>query len=105
MRKINKRKIIQNKLKIMIRDILILFAFFMILGIIFNRNYASNYINKEEIIVQSSNTLWTIASKICSENSKLNIESVMSDIKKINNMNNCDIFEGQVLYVPVYSKI
>ena len=66
----------------MMRDTIIIFSIFVVIGIFCNKNYASNYINKKEIIVQESNTLWTIAGRICKNDSKLDIQKVICDIKK-----------------------
>ena len=92
----------KQKYKIMVRDIILLFILFTFVALLCNNNYASRYINKKEIVVQKSNTLWTIASNICKQDDNLNIQNVILDIKRINNMKNCDIYDGQKIYIPVY---
>ena len=54
------------------------------------------------ITIESGDTLWDIASDLCKNNENLNIQNVVIDIKKINGLNNSDIYVGQQLSIPIY---
>ena len=88
-----------------VKKIIIFILLIIIFIIVFTNNHKYSYSNTEEIVVQKSNTLWTIASNICMEDEKLNIQKVIADIKEINSMKSCDIYAGQVICIPVYNYI
>ena len=69
----------------------------------FNQNcIADKQIKVEEITVNKYDTLWDIAKNICDDNQNLNVQNVIIQIKKINGLNNSDIYVGQQLYIPIY---
>ena len=51
-------------------------------------------------MVQTQDTLWTIAAKITDEES--NIRNTIIEIKEINEMEDAQIYAGQTLKLPIY---
>lgn len=86
-----------------IKKIIIIILLIIVFTIIFKSNHKYSYSNTKEMVVQKSNTLWTIANNICIGDENLNIQKVIADIKEINSMKSCDIYVGQVIYIPVYN--
>ncbi len=90
--------------KIVIKNIMILFAIFTLLGTCLNIAVAKKEFVTKEYVVCQNDTLWNISSKICKKSSdkNLKIQNVIKDIKTINNLSNTDIYEGEIIKLPVY---
>lgn len=52
-----------------------------------------------EIVVSRGDTMWDIIQDVYGENT--DIRRVISSVKRVNNMENTDIYEGQVIVLPV----
>lgn len=103
-----KKKICKNK-KIYINYRVLISNVLIILAIIFIFNTFNNdAIGKRQFVTKSytinqNDTLWNIAIDICKNNDDLNIQNVISDIEKVNNMQNSNIYSGQEIKLPVYN--
>jgi len=65
-------------------------------------SFAEEQTKVKQITVNECDTLWNIAADICEDNESLNIQNVIIEIKKINNLNASDIYVGQLLFIPIY---
>lgn len=83
-------------------NVIILLAIFMIYNIFTSNIFGKKELKTRELTVASQDTLWNISSKICKDNSSLNIQEVINDIKEINGLENCNIVAGDILAIPVY---
>lgn len=90
--------------KILVKNIVILFFVLSVIGLFLNSLNAKEELKLKEYQVSSNDTLWNISSSICNKSSKtdLNIQSVIKEIKKINNLKSNNIYEGQILNLPIY---
>lgn len=88
-------------LKLLLKNILILFLFIVALHFIFNSLFAKKEFATKEIVVMRGETLWSIASDMLDENNQ-NIDHIIYDIQEINNMSSSDIYVGQTILVPIY---
>lgn len=71
--------------------------------VFFNQNcLAKKQLAMKQVCVNNNDTLWSIAGNICDKNESLNIQNVIIDIKKINNLDNSNIYVGQTLFIPSY---
>ncbi len=94
----------KNRRNILKSNIILLLVIFSCFGIF------TTFINaKEEIItsdyfIQENDTLWNIAGEICKSNSDkdLNRQNIIIKIKNINNLEESNIYAGQVIKLPVY---
>lgn len=68
----------------------------------FNVNFANEQLEVVGHQVSYNDTLWDLASDICDSNENLNIQNVIIEIKEINNLTDSVIYNGQVIYLPVY---
>jgi len=83
-------------------NILFVLGLFIIFNILTSQIFGKKEIKTTDITIKSGDTLWGISSNICKEDSSLNIQEVIYDIKEINNLTSSDIIEGNVIQVPVY---
>ncbi|MFT4147333.1 MAG: LysM peptidoglycan-binding domain-containing protein [Micrococcaceae bacterium] len=70
---------------------------FVLLSMVLAPNASATDANQPSVAVHSGQSLWTVA-----ENLELHrdVRDVMSDIMKLNNLNNTVISPGERLYVP-----
>ena len=83
-------------------NILFILSVLFILSLFTNFNLANKQIKTNEIIVQNEDTIWNLAKNACKDKDNINIQNVVIEIKKINNLTSSDIYVGQVLYIPIY---
>lgn len=84
-------------------NVIILATIFVLFNAIGNFTFGSKNIETKTIMVESHDTLWSIASDICKASTEdLNVQNIIIEIKNINNLNSSDIFVGQELNIPVY---
>lgn len=97
----NKRRknVLKRKGKI---NILMLAICLIIISFISQKCIAEKQIEVKEITISEYNTLWNIASEICEDNDNLNVQKVIIEIKKINNLDSSNIYVGQQLFIPIY---
>lgn len=88
-------------LKLLFKNVLILFLFIVILHVIFNSLLAKKEFVTKELVVVPGDTLWSIASDMMDDNNT-DIYRIMYDIKEINNMSESILYTGQTIYVPIY---
>ena len=90
--------------KILVNNIVMLFLVLSVLGIFLNFSSAKEEMPLIEYEVSSNDTLWNISANICKKSDKenLNVQNVIKEIKKINNLQSSNIYEGQTLNLPVY---
>ena len=83
-----------------------IFTIFLVISVCFI--FSSKSFGKKEIptynyTVSSNDTLWNISKDVCNKSDEnLDIQNVVRDIKVRNNLNDSDIFVGQVLKLPIY---
>ena len=92
----------KGKIKTLRNNILILFIAIVLLNIIFINLDACKYVETYEFVVLPGDTLWKIAEDNYSDIDDLNMHEVIYDIQELNNLDNCVVYEGQVLSLPVY---
>lgn len=92
----------KNSAKRIFQNIIILLILFVIISTFLNVSLGSNKLTTKTLIVDSGTTLWNIANKICTNNSNLNVQNVILQIKKLNNLDDSIIYEGQELLVYEY---
>ena len=68
-------------LKLLLKNILILFLFIVVLHFIFNSLFAKKEFATKEIVVMRGETLWSIASGMLDENNP-NIDHIIYDIQQ-----------------------
>ena len=97
----NKRRknVVKRKGKI---SILMLAICLITISFISQKCIAEKQIEVKEITISEYDTLWNIASGICENNENLNIQNVIIEIKKINNLDSSNIYVGQQLFIPIY---
>jgi len=84
-------------------NVMILATIFVLFNAIGNFTFGSKNIETKTIMVESRDTLWSIAEDICKASTEdLNVQNVIIEIKNINKLNSSEIFAGQELNVPVY---
>jgi hypothetical protein len=93
---------IGNKSKKIFKNIILLVIIFIIVSMFLNVSLGKDKLTTKTVIVDSGTTLWNIANKICKNNPELNVQNVVIQIKKINNMQDSMIYEGQELLVYEY---
>lgn len=92
------------KKKVKIRAKLILFIFIVLVtfGFFTSFGFSKQQINTYEFQISTNDTIWSIAKDICKNNDKLNIQNVILEIKKVNNLDSSDIYAGQIINIPIY---
>lgn len=93
-RKSNVKKIFQN--------IFILVVILIAISTFLNVSLGKDKLTTKTLVVESGATLWNIANEICSSNTNLNVQNVVLHIKKLNNLQDSMIYEGQKLLVYNY---
>ena len=94
----------KNNIEKIFKNVLILFVIFSIFGIFTSFNLGKKQIETKELVIENEDTIWNIASNVCnkSDNENLNVQNIVIEIKEINNLTTSQIYEGQVLNIPVY---
>lgn len=92
-----------KKVRGMVRNILYILAIMLLLKTIVSYQLAKTEYSTYDYSVKGNDTLWTIATKICSENDNLYIRKVIVDIKDINNLDDSIIYIGQTIKLPIYN--
>ncbi len=103
MKNIRKNRKVRINVKVFSRNILIMFVIIAGFSLINSYSFGKKEIKTNEYVVSENQTLWSISKKICKNNSNLNIENVIYDIKSINNLNTSEIYVGQVINIPDYN--
>jgi len=89
--------------KRMFLNILFVLGLFVLFNIFTSQIFGKKDIQTIDITVKSGDTLWGISSNICKNDSSLNIQEVIYDIKEINNLTSSEIIEGKIIQVPIYN--
>ena len=85
-------------------NICIITILLILFNFIINFTFGNKHIDTKSITVNDNDTLWNIAQDVCSEsNEQLNIQNVVIEIKKINNLKSSNIYSGQILNIPIYN--
>lgn len=84
-------------------NILFILSLFIIFNILTSQIFGKKELKTTDITVKSGDTLWGISSNICKDDSSLNIQEVIYDIKEINGLDSNEIVTGSSIYVPVYN--
>lgn len=92
----------KSKVKERFKIVLFIFICLVCFGIFTNFNSGRKHTSTYEFKVQSSDTIWNIASSICQNDKSLNVQNVVIEIKNLNNLNTSDIYVGQTLELPIY---
>lgn len=87
-----------------IKNVLLLLVIMFGIGFISTTIFAKDIKATSNYIVESNDTLWSIAKKICkkSDNKDLNIQKIVYEIKDMNCLTASNIFVGQELQIPIY---
>lgn len=96
-----KNKRVKLNLQKVITNISLVFMFIIVIVLSTSTVSAKKEVVTKSITVENSDTLWSIASNV-SDDTNLNIQKVIYDIKEVNGLKSSDIFEGQTLEIPVY---
>ncbi|WDC83945.1 LysM peptidoglycan-binding domain-containing protein [Caloramator sp. mosi_1] len=90
----------------LLKTLLSFTLFFLIISLSISKvssYYKNNKQNKittyEEIVVNKGDTLWKISIKHTPKDK--DVRKTIYEIRKINNLNDCIIYPGQVLKVPI----
>jgi|GEM_PF-1774809 len=92
----------KNRMKQIYQNIAMLFFIFIIVSMFLNVSLGKDQLTTKTLVVNSGTTLWNIANKICAVNPDLNVQNVIIQIKKINNLESSMIYEGQHLLIYEY---
>lgn len=92
-----------KKIKELVKDILFLFVVILVFNIVISKGLAKTEYKTCDYTVKDGDTVWNIASDICNENNELYIKNVVSDIRKINELDEPTIYAGQVIMLPIYN--
>lgn len=92
-----------KKIRVMVKNILFILVVMLLLKAIVSYQLAKTEYSTYNYSVKGNDTIWTIATKICSENENLYIRKVIVDIKKLNDLNDSTIYIGQTLKLPIYN--
>ena len=97
MRIVNGRKFLRMVLLIIGMIIVIFFSFS-------NKSYSKGELKEKTIYIANGDTLWSIASEERENNDyykERDIREIIHEIKRINNLDNNDLFVGQKLIINV----
>ena len=92
-----------KNLKKMIKNILFILVLIFLFKTVISYQLAKTQYQTYNYTVNANDTLWNIASNICSKNRDIYIRKVITDIKEINNMSESVIYEGQTIMLPIYN--
>lgn len=92
----------KNNTKRIFQNIVILLIIFVAISMFLNVSLGSQKLTTKTLVVDSGTTLWNIANKISEGNPNLNVQNVIIQIKKLNNLQSSIIYEGQELLVYEY---
>ena len=89
---------------VVIRNIIIMIVMIVLANTFLFPIIGEGEIPTKSIVVANNDTLWAVASDVIkdSNDDTLNINKVMHEIKELNDMNDSNIYVGQVLQIPVY---
>lgn len=96
-------KVYRVDVKRLFMNILFVLSLFILFNIFTSQIFGKKEIETIDLTIKSGDTLWGISSNICKDDSSLNIQEVIYDIKEINNLTSSDIIEGKVIQVPIYN--
>lgn len=96
-------KVYKIDVKRLFMNILFVLSLFILFNIFTSQIFGKKEIKTIDLTIKSGDTLWGISSNICKNDSSLNIQEVIYDIKEINNLTSSDIIEGKVIQVPIYN--
>lgn len=91
----------KRSLKLLLRNVAILFLFIMVLHFIFNSLFAKKEFATKELVVMPGDTLWSIANEMVDKDNT-DVYRIMYDIKEINNMTDSILYVGDIILVPIY---
>lgn len=86
---------IKNKTRFTVSMAIIFLLLFSIISTLSSKVFSYQKPKYNEITIAYGDTLWSIAKEL-----KGNISENIYNIQKINNLDNCDIYEGQRLLIP-----
>ena len=92
-----------KNLKKMIKNILFILVLIFLFKTVISYQLEKTEYQTYNYTVNANDTLWNIASNICSKNRDIYIRKVITDIKEINNMSESVIYEGQTIMLPIYN--
>ena len=95
---------IRNKIKF-IRTLSILIGLILVCIVFANKAYSTGEIKYEERRIYNGDTLWSISEEESINNKYFkdkDIRYIVNEIKKINNLTNCNIIEGDIIKIPTY---
>lgn len=86
---------IKNKFRFILSMTIIFIFLFNIVNALSSKVFSHQEPEYDEIVVAYGETLWSIAKDLDG-----NISENIYTIQKINNLDSCDIYEGQTLLIP-----
>lgn len=102
-KKNSKRRLnIKLNVKVFSQNIFIVLMLLLVFNTLSTYSLGKREFKTNDIVVEANTTIWNIAKNICNKNTGLNVQNVIMDIKDANNLNDSDIYVGQVLKVPEY---
>lgn len=96
--------VIKNKKKFM-KTIIILSLTIIAFGMFINKTYSNVEVTYKEEYIYSGDTLWSIAENEISNNKYFknkNIREVIKEIKKLNNLTDSKVYNGEIIKIPTY---
>lgn len=87
---------IKNKVRFTFSMFIIFAIFLFVISSITSRVFSCQEIKYSQITISYGDTLWNIAKEL-----EGNIHENIYNIQKINNLDNCNIYEGQHILIPV----
>ena len=91
------------RVKEIIKNILFILALIIIFNTIISYELAKSEYKTYSYVVVGGDTIWSIATNICSNNENLYIKNVIKDIREINNLDEPIIYIGQEIELPIYN--
>lgn len=91
----------KRSLKLILRNVALLFLFIMVLHFIFYSLLAKKEFVTKELAVMPGDTLWSIANEMIDEDNT-DVYRIMYDIKEVNNMTDSILYVGDIIFVPIY---